>query len=75
MRKLTQGTLAQKLLFAIVLLLLGVTLVGSVGGFVIFRDRSERQKIADFSLYVREHTRTEQALFEALRTSAPRRYA
>jgi signal transduction histidine kinase/ActR/RegA family two-component response regulator len=67
MPKLTQGTLAQKLLFAIVLLLLGVTLVGSVGAFVIFRDRSERQKIADFSLYVREHTRTEQALFQALR--------
>ena len=67
MRKLTQGTLAQKLLFAIVLLLLGLTLVGAVGAFVIFRDRSERQKIADFSLYVREHTRTEQALFETLR--------
>jgi signal transduction histidine kinase/ActR/RegA family two-component response regulator len=67
MPKLTHGTIAQKLLFAIVLLLLGLSLVGAAGAFVIFQDRSERQKIADFSLYVRERTRTEEALFTGLR--------
>jgi signal transduction histidine kinase/CheY-like chemotaxis protein len=68
MPKLAHGTLAQKLLFAIVLLLLGLTVAGAAGAFVVFRDRSEKQKISDFSLYIREHTRTEQALFEAIRS-------
>ena len=67
MLKLTTRTLAQKLLFAIVLLSLGLALTGAAGAYVVFRDRSERQKINDSSLYARERTRTEQALFENMR--------
>ncbi|MFI4966562.1 MAG: ATP-binding protein [Caulobacterales bacterium] len=46
---------------------LAFTATGTVAAYVMFRDRAEQMRVTDLSLYVKQRTKSEQAMFEQLR--------
>jgi signal transduction histidine kinase/CheY-like chemotaxis protein len=60
-------SLSQKLLGGLLAISLAFTATGSVAAYVMFRDRAEQRRVADLSLYVKQRTKSEHALFEQLR--------
>jgi len=65
--KLPPLSLSQKLLGGLLAISLAFTATGSVTAYLLFRARAEQQRVEDLSLYVKQRTKTEQALFEQLR--------
>jgi hypothetical protein len=65
--RLTSLSLSQKLLGGLLAISLAFTATGTVAAYVMFRDRAEQMRITDLSLYVKQRTKSEQAMFEQLR--------
>ncbi|MBS0296742.1 MAG: response regulator [Proteobacteria bacterium] len=65
--KLPPLTLSQKLLGGLLAISLAFTATASVTAYLLFRDRAQQQRVEDLALYVKQRTKTEQALFEQLR--------
>jgi signal transduction histidine kinase/CheY-like chemotaxis protein len=60
-------SLSQKLLGGLLAISLAFTATGSVAAYVMFRDRAEQMRVADLSMYVKQRTKSEQAMFEQVR--------
>ena len=60
-------SLSQKLLGGLLAISLAFTATGSVAAYVMFRDRAEQMRVTDLSLYVKQRTKSEQAMFDQLR--------
>jgi signal transduction histidine kinase/ActR/RegA family two-component response regulator len=65
--RLKSLSLSQKLLGGLLAISLAFTATGSIAAYVMFRDRSEQIKVADLSFYVKQRTKSEQAIFEEVR--------
>jgi signal transduction histidine kinase/ActR/RegA family two-component response regulator len=66
-KRLTSLSLSQKLLGGLLAISLAFTATGTVAAYVMFRDRAEQMRVADLSLYVKQRTKSEQAMFDQLR--------
>jgi signal transduction histidine kinase/CheY-like chemotaxis protein len=66
-RWLTSLSLSQKLLGGLLAISLVVTSIATVSAYEVFRSRAEAERLADLSHYVKERTRSEQAIFDQLR--------
>jgi signal transduction histidine kinase/CheY-like chemotaxis protein len=65
--RLKSLSLSQKLLGGLLAISLAFTATGTIAAFVMFRDRAEQMRVADLSLYVKQRTKSEQAMFEQVR--------
>jgi signal transduction histidine kinase/ActR/RegA family two-component response regulator len=65
--RLKSLSLSQKLLGGLLAISLAFTATGTVAAYVMFRDRVEQMRVDDLSLYVKQRTKSEQAMFEQLR--------
>jgi signal transduction histidine kinase/ActR/RegA family two-component response regulator len=65
--RLKSLSLSQKLLGGLLAISLAFTATGTVAAYVMFRDRAEQMKVTDLSLYVKQRTKSEQAMFEQVR--------
>jgi signal transduction histidine kinase len=65
--RLKSLSLSQKLLGGLLAISLAFTATGSVAAYVMFRDRAEQMRVADLSMYVKQRTKSEQAMFEQVR--------
>ena len=65
--RLTSLSLSQKLLGGLLAISLAFTATGAVAAYVMFRDRAEQMRVGDLSLYVKQRTKSEQAMFDQLR--------
>jgi signal transduction histidine kinase/ActR/RegA family two-component response regulator len=66
-RRLKSLSLSQKLLGGLLAISLAFTATGAIAAYVMFRDRAEDMRVADLSLYVKQRTKSEQAMFEQVR--------
>jgi signal transduction histidine kinase/ActR/RegA family two-component response regulator len=60
-------SLSQKLLGGLLAISLAFTATGTVAAYVMFRNRAEEMRVADLSLYVKQRTKSEQAMFDQVR--------
>ena len=65
--RLQSLSLSQKLLGGLLAISLAFTATGTVAAYVMFRDRAEQMRVSDLSLYVKQRTKSEQAMFEQVR--------
>ena len=65
--RLKSLSLSQKLLGGLLAISLAFTATGTVAAYVMLRDRAEQMRVADLSLYVKQRTKSEQAMFEQVR--------
>jgi signal transduction histidine kinase/ActR/RegA family two-component response regulator len=65
--RLKSLSLSQKLLGGLLAISLAFTATGTVAAYVMFRDRAEQMRVGDLSLYVKQRTKAEQAMFEQVR--------
>jgi len=65
--RLKSLSLSQKLLGGLLAISLAFTATGSVAAYVMFRDRAEQMRVTDLSMYVKQRTKSEQAMFEQVR--------
>src|SRR5258708_34690035 len=65
--RLKSLSLSQKLLGGLLAISLAFTATGTVAAYVMFRDRAEQMRVTDLSLYVKQRTKSEQAMFEQVR--------
>ncbi|HZZ67018.1 MAG TPA: hypothetical protein VFE18_02495, partial [Phenylobacterium sp.] len=65
--RLKSLSLSQKLLGGLLAISLAFTATGTVAAYVMFRDRAEQMRVSDLSLYVKQRTKSEQAMFEQVR--------
>jgi signal transduction histidine kinase/ActR/RegA family two-component response regulator len=65
--RLKSLSLSQKLLGGLLAISLAFTATGAVAAYVMFRDRAEQMRVADLSMYVKQRTKSEQAMFEQVR--------
>jgi len=65
--RLKSLSLSQKLLGGLLAISLAFTATGAVAAYVMFRDRAEQMRVDDLSLYVKQRTKSEQAMFDQLR--------
>src|ERR1700755_2094298 len=61
-------SLSQRLLGGLLAISLAFTATGTIAAYVMFRDRVEQMRVADLKLYVEQRTKSEQAIFEEVRT-------
>jgi signal transduction histidine kinase/AmiR/NasT family two-component response regulator len=66
-KRLKSLSLSQKLLGGLLAISLAFTATGTIAAYVMFRDRAEQMRVADLSLYVKQRTKSEQAMFEQVR--------
>ncbi|THD50908.1 histidine kinase dimerization/phospho-acceptor domain-containing protein, partial [Phenylobacterium sp.] len=66
-KRLKSLSLSQKLLGGLLAISLAFTATGTIAAFVMFRDRAEQMRVSDLSLYVKQRTKSEQAMFEQVR--------
>jgi len=65
--RLQSLSLSQKLLGGLLAISLAFTATGTVAAYVTFRDRAQQIGVTDLSLYVKQRTKAEQAMFEQVR--------
>ena len=65
--RLKSLSLSQKLLGGLLAISLAFTATGAVAAYVLFRDRAEQMRVDDLALYVKQRTKSEQAMFEQVR--------
>ena len=65
--RLKSLSLSQKLLGGLLAISLAFTATGAVAAYVMVRDRAEQMRVGDLSLYVKQRTKSEQAMFDQLR--------
>ena len=65
--RLKSLSLSQNLLGGLLAISLAFTATGTVAAYVLFRDRAEQMRVTDLSLYVKQRTKSEQAMFEQVR--------
>ena len=61
-------SISTKLLVALILSMTALLLVDALVSYSAYRNQVDRRRLADLALYVQERTRTEQELFDTLRT-------
>lgn len=66
--RLKSLSLSQKLLGGLLAISLAFTATGTVAAYVMFRDRAEQMRVADLSMYVKQRTKSEQTMFEQVRS-------
>jgi signal transduction histidine kinase/ActR/RegA family two-component response regulator len=65
--RLKSLSLSQKLLGGLLAISLAFTATGAVAAYILFRDRAEQMRVDDLALYVKQRTKSEQAMFEEVR--------